>query len=162
MKAAGTRRCGETRGNERDAGLNVIHLFLFGALIDQLLKADGIGSLVESGLQFFPGRAQFGRALGVAQRGRIEDLPMNRAKHVTQCDVGWRASQQVAAFFAAQAFHDFLRFELDQNLYEVIGRNVLRGGKFLDLLGHSGLMMSRERDHGARGIVAFHREFHAP
>lgn len=48
-------------------GLNIIHLFLVRALVEEFLEVDGAGGVVHSFLEFFPGGPQFGRALGVAQ-----------------------------------------------------------------------------------------------
>ena len=58
----------ETKAGGFPCGLNIVHLFLVSALVEELLEVDGLGGLVNGGLKFFPRGAQFRRALGVAER----------------------------------------------------------------------------------------------
>src|SRR5437867_937119 len=55
-------------------GSDVIHLLLVRAFVEQLLKGDVVGGVFQGLLQFFPRAPQFGRALRIADGGRIEHL----------------------------------------------------------------------------------------
>src|SRR5258708_26535645 len=94
------RRAGVQRSNQtvptrskRVSARDVIHLFLLGAVIEQLLESDAVGGFVQSLLQLLPRPAQFRRTLPVAQGRRIKDLPVHRAQDVAQRDLGRRTRQ---------------------------------------------------------------------
>ena len=65
-------------------GSDVIHLFFVRAFVEQLLEGDVVGCVFERLLQFFPRRAQFGRALRIADGRRIEHLPVNSPQEVAE------------------------------------------------------------------------------
>ena len=111
-------------------------------------------------LEATPGAAQFGRAFGIVEGRGIENGAVDRAEHVRERDLGGCAGQKIAAFLAAHAASNALRLEFDQNLDEVVRRNVLIGREIFDaqsvLLGK----MPGEAENGTSRVVAFDRQFH--
>src|SRR3954469_18791395 len=79
---------------------NVVHLFLFSPFIEQLLKGDGVGHLIEGGLQVSPRIPQLRGTLRVSQRRRIEHLPVHATQHVSERNIGGSAREQITPLFA--------------------------------------------------------------
>lgn len=106
-------------------GSDVIHLSFFGIFVEELLEGNFVSGFIDTGLEAAPGGAEFGGAIGVAERGRIENFAMDGAEDIAKGDFHGRAGEKIAAFLAAQAFGDAFGFEFDEDLDEIIGRNVL-------------------------------------
>jgi hypothetical protein len=139
---------------------DVVHLFFFAAFVEKLLEGDAVGGGVDGGFEAAPGGAEFGGAVGVAQRGGVEDFALHGAEDVAEGDFGGFAGEEVAAFFAADAFGDAFGFQFEEDLHEVIRRHTLRGGQVLDAQGGFIRKMSRQAQYRARGIIAFDRKLH--
>jgi hypothetical protein len=139
---------------------DVVHLFFFAAFVEKLLEGDAVGGGVDGGFEAAPGGAEFGGAVGVAQRGGVEDFALHGAEDVAEGDFGGFAGEEVAAFFAADAFGDAFGFQFEEDLDEVIGGDILGGGELLDSQGGFVGKMPREAEDGARGIIAFDRKLH--
>ena len=152
----------EKIGDRRDAcpTLDVIHLFLFAAFVEELLEGDAVGGGVDGGFEAAPGGAEFGGAIFVAQRGGVEDFAVDGAEDVAEGNLRGFAGEEVAAFLAADAFGDAFGFEFEEDLDEVIGRDILRGGELLDAQGRFIRKMPRKAEDGACGIIAFDRKLH--
>src|SRR5260370_39360362 len=91
------RRAGVQRSNQtvptrskRVSALDVIHLFLLGAVIEQLLESDAVGGFVQRLLQLLPRPAQFRPTLPVATGRRIKNLPLVPTQVADQPDRGRR------------------------------------------------------------------------
>ena len=152
----------EKIGDRRDAcpTLDVIHLFFFAAFVEELLEGDAVGGGVDGGFEAAPGGAEFGGAVGIAQCGRIENFAVDGAEDVAEGNFRGFAGEEVAAFFAADAFGDALSFQFEQDLNEVIGGHILGGGELLDAQGRFIRKMPRKAEDGACGIIAFDRKLH--
>ena len=147
----------EKIGDRRDAcpTLDVIHLFLFAAFVEELLEGDAVGGGVDGGFEAAPGGAEFGGAVGVTQRGRVKDFAVHSAEDVAEGNFRGLAGEEVAAFLAADAFGDAFGFQFEKDLDEVIRGDVLRGGELLDAEGGVIRKMPREAEDGAGGIITF-------
>lgn len=139
---------------------DVIHLSFFRVLVEKLLKRDFIGGFVNAHFEPAPGGAELRCAVRVGQRGSIEYFAVNGPKDVAQGYFGRRAGEEIAAFLAAKAFGDAFGFQFDEDLDEVIGRDVLRSGEILDTEGRFARKMPRQTEHGPHCIVAFNRKLH--
>src|SRR5712691_12786212 len=64
--------------------LDVIHLLLLGAFLQQFLERGGVGGGVHGPLDSFPRAPQLGRAIRIAQRRRFKNLAMHRTKDVSE------------------------------------------------------------------------------
>lgn len=140
--------------------LDVIHLLFVRGFLDELLEIDAVRRGLEILSQLFPRMAQFRRAIGVAQGRRVEDLSVHRTEHITKGYLYRRPGQLIAAFFAANAFHDLLRFEFEQDLDEIVRRDVLFRRQVLHPASAANGVVSRKGQHGARGIIAFDGQLH--
>ena len=67
-----------------------------------------------------PGGAEFGGAIFIAQRGGVEDFAVDGAEDVAEGDFRRGTGEEVAAFFAADAFGDAFGFQFEEDLNEVI------------------------------------------
>ena len=144
-------------GDRQDAcpTSDVIHLLFFAAFVEELLERDAVGGGVDRGFEAAPGGAEFGGAIGVAEHGGVEDFAVHGAEDITEGDFGGFAGEEVAAFFAADAFGDAFGFQFEENLDEVIGWDVLGRGELLDAQGGVVRKMPREAEDGAGGIITF-------
>src|SRR5262249_30874180 len=100
-------------------------------------------------------------AVRVFQRRGIEYLSVDTAKDISQGNLGWRPSEAITTAASTLTAHDLLRLQLDQNLHEIILGNALLFGERFNPLWNTGLMMPSESQYGPRGVIAFHRKFHA-
>ena len=66
------------------------------------------------------------------------------------------AGELIAAFLAALAFDNLLRFELDEDLHQVIGWNALFLRQVLRAHRGAARMAPRQPEHRPRGIIAFY------
>lgn len=140
--------------------LNVIHLFFFGAFVEELLEGDVVGGGVHGGFQALPGGAEFGGAVGVAEGRGVEDFAVDGAEDVAEGNFGGGAGEEVAAFFAPDAFGDAFGFQFDEDLDEVVRGHGLGGGKVFDAHGRFVGKMPGEAEDGPHGIIAFDGKLH--
>jgi hypothetical protein len=139
--------------------LYVIH-FRFVGLVEQLLKIDCFGRLVDGLLQGLPGALQLGGVARIVKGGRIKDIAMNATQDIAKGDFSGRPRQEVSAGFATLAFHDSGGFEFDQNLDEVIGGNSILRGHFFHGACAGFMKALGEPKDGANGVIALNGEFH--
>src|ERR1044071_945924 len=140
---------------------DVVHLFLARAFVEELLEGDGVGRVLKGLLQFLPGRAQLGWALGVAQGGGIEHLPVNGPQDVAEGDTRRRPGQQITAFLSALALDDMLGLHFNQNLDQVIGGHTLLARQFFHAARAAVGPVAGQTKHRAGGVVALYRKLHA-
>ncbi len=85
---------------------------------------------------------------------------MDAPQHLAEGDFGGWAGESVSPGLAPLTFHDAARFQFDQDLDQVIGRDPMFVGNRL----HTGRAVrpepTGERQDGPDGIVAFDRKFH--
>jgi hypothetical protein len=82
---------------------------------------------------------------------------MHSAEDVSEGNLGWWPSQQVAAFFAPDTASDPLGFEFDQDLDQIIGRNTLVRRQVFHADRHTVEVVLGQSEHGPGGIVALNR-----
>ncbi|MDB6037293.1 MAG: hypothetical protein JWM99_1134 [Verrucomicrobiales bacterium] len=111
--------------------LNIVHFLAIVALIQELLKGDAGCGVIQHRLQAFPGISQFRRALDVVERGRIKYLPVHTFEDISERDFRGSFGEQVAPILAPLAFYDLLRFQLDQDLNQIINRDALFRGQIV-------------------------------
>ena len=86
---------------------------------------------------------------------------MDRPQDVPEGNLRRRAGQQVTAFFAALAFDNMLRFQLDENLNQIILRDPLLRSQFLDPPRAAVGPMPGQAQHRPGGVIALDGQFHA-
>ncbi len=124
------------------------------------MEGDAVGGGVGGGFEALPGGAEFGGAILVAQGGGVEDFAVDGAEDVAEGNFSRGTGEEVAAFFAADAFGDAFGFQFEEDLDEVIRGDILCGGELLDAHGGFVREMPRQREHGARGVITFDRKLH--
>ena len=85
---------------------------------------------------------------------------MNTTEDIAKGDFTGRFGQEVTALFAALAFDDLLRFQLDEDLDQVIRWYTLFGGKIFRADRASFSITPGQAQHCAGGIIALHGQFH--
>jgi len=143
------------------SALDVIHLLFALARFEQLVERNAVGRRFDGLLQLTPSIAQFDRAIRVAERRRIEHLPMHRAENVPQSNFRWRTRQPLTAFFPALAFDNLLGLQLNENLDEVTRGNSLFGRQVFDAHGDTRLVLAGQTQNSASGIIALHGKLHS-
>ena len=141
--------------------LDIIHLFLLTALVEKLLEIDAVGGGVYGGLEALPGGAEFGGAIFITQRRRVEDFAVHGAEDFAKGNFRRGAGEEVTAFFAADTFGDAFGFQFEEDLNKVICRHTLRRGEMLDAQGRFIWKMPRQSQHCPRGIITFNRKLHS-
>ncbi len=121
---------------------------------------DGVGGLVEGGLEFGPGGLEFCGAFGVGLRRGFEDFAVDGTQDIAHGDFSGWAGEEIAAVFTAEAADDLVGFEFEEDLDEVVGGNGLLLGEFFDSADASGAVVAGELEDGADGVIAFYGEFH--
>lgn len=149
-----------TVDTSKTGALNVVHFLLLGPFIEKLLKGNFVGGIVDGRFEMLPGRAEFWGAIGVAERGGVEDFAVDGAEDIAEGNFSGRTGEQVAAFLAANAPGDAFGFQFDKDLNEIIGRDILRGSEMFDAQGGFVREMPCEAENGARGIITFNRKLH--
>src|SRR4051812_26641422 len=152
----------ETEGKEGHGESDIIHLLFVRGFFQKLLESDFVSRFIQGLLQTLPCRLQLRWTMRIRQRRRIKNLPMHATNYISQRDLISRASEKISALLAALAFHDLRRFQLDQNLHQVIRRDILAFRERFNTHRVTALTQPRQTQHRPRGVIAFDRKFHRP